>query len=454
MNRKNSFFKLITAMALAIIICLSTAIPVLAQPSQQYPGVIEGTENNPAEAGITKILKMPVGTTTPTTTFTFIIEKLSFNEYEDDEHKDLMPYIGTTTQTPHISTVDIPFSDTDIGTADGGTKSVIIETGNLLNMNWLDIDWPTAGVYTYKVTEDDTTFTNNGAAIPDTMDFSPAEYMVSVWVENGDNGSLYVKYVSATVVTTDIDGEKGDGKVDPTPGNQNSSGKGYSQMIFTNTYLLNNGGTDPDDTVLIVSKTVDGLGANQTNLYFPFVINISNPETVADPMTFKAYIFQGNNVIADITDNEVAGDNVTVTKDNSNNDVITFIAGSPLVLKLKHGQWVSFIDLPVGTIFEVTEDATTDYAPSYGLYAHELNESRGASQNDFITAPLAPAIAYVREDNESYAHFLNMFKTITPTGIGVDDLPYIIIIGLAVVSLVGFGLVMFRRRMRPESNEQ
>jgi hypothetical protein len=121
-------------------------------------------------------------------------------------------------------------------------------------------------------------------------------------------------------------------------------------------------------------------------------------------------------------------------------------------LKLKHGQRLAFLDLPVGASFTATEAATTDYTPSYSLTAYNetaegvIDENITGTKGVSLTAPsLAFGTAYVAEENTSKADFLNTFKDILPTGIAVEDLPYIVLIAVMLTAIAGYIVLKVRK---------
>ena len=442
-TKRKSIFTMITSALLSTLLCFSMTLPVFAEPLP--PGVVgAASEDKPANAAITKKLIMPAGTPTPTVTFTFTFEKFSFNNVEADKTK--LPNIGTATADPLKSQTTLSFKD-ETGTENGGTKTIMKETPGLLG----SVNWPNGGVYTYKVTEEATGFTANPGTNGklDEMIFSKAVYELSIWVDNrADGKGLYVKYIAAKLVTAEKQGESVGHKVDPTPGGNSTTGTGFSDMVFTNSYLKNNGGVNPTDTVLAVSKTVAGNGSNQTDKYFKFDVTIKNPETVSGTKTYKAYVLEGTNVVSPLTPNKISGG--TVKPDGNGKDYIEFAVTDStakiLTIELKHGQKLSFIDLPVGAGFTAKEYAMADYTPGYALTAYKASEKKVASENITsqtmgieLTAPsTAFGTAYVSADNSSKADFTNTFKLIAPTGIGVDDLPYIALIAVTLIALTGY----------------
>jgi len=467
--KRKSIFTFITSITLAMVLCFGMVLPVFAAPSTEYEGVYEGTEEKPADAAITKKFAMPVGTNIPAATFTFIFTKFSFNAKEADTDK--LPHLGTLNVDDNAGTseVNVTFDANYEVTETNGIKTAVKETQALLE----NIDWPGGGVYTYSVTEKQPQSpdeTNTSRAYTENMTYSQAEYKLSIWVENGAQGP-YVKYISAEIIKNDTPGTTGAGKVDPTPGTSNSSADGHSQIIFTNTYLKNNGGKDPKDPkdiVLKISKDVTGAGANQNN-YFKFDVTVTKPATVsADPAPkYKAYIMEkvkdgsGNAVIRPVPADSVSKNYGTTLSDAYGN-YIEFTSGEEIKeISLKHSQWLAFTDLPVGSAFKVKEYAAVDYTPGCLLSAYKVHPT-DSKESVFVNAlsikkkdpnseltiidtsvlDFGNGIAYVGDNNDTKAEFINAFSTITPMGIGVDDLPYIALLAAALTVFAGY--IVFR----------
>ena len=420
--------RLLVCAALVMALCCSAALPALAAD------LSEGTEASPAQAAVAKVLKMPVGTDTPELTFNFKFEALTV---------DGKPYEPSPANMPAISDKAIDFSSG--GTAESnppaGVKIVWKESANIV----AGVIWPHAGTYMYKVTE--TQSVTPAVGTGETVTYSKAEYEISVYVENGTNG-LYVAYIEAHRTKTDAgDAEQGKPKVDPTPGGDDEN---YfcSQMIFTNEYAKTNGGTDPKDpadTVLSISKTVAGLGGNQTTKYFPFEVTVTKPAVgVAGTPVYKAYVVEGSAIVSPIGTEITAATNVKT--DGSGKQYIEFTSGTPLDIRLKHGQRLAFIDLEVGTSFTVTEAGDPDYKPSYSLV---LNGGNSSNVNPgTVNMPLTIAKSYIGEKTNG-VDYTNTRNMTTPTGISVDILPYVVLIGIALTAVAGF--VAFKAHKRVNS---
>ena len=420
MTKKNtSVFKMITTMAFAMILTLSLALPSYASNLITWEDENFGTPNKSAEAGLTKILVMPVETIFPATiSFDFSFTPKSFNGDESDKN---MPVIGTG------GVVTVTFTSADDPTAVNGAKTAIKESGDLLG----NLNWTRPGVYVYTVTETTTSKVTVDplTGVKEELTVSPAVYDLYVYVKEGVNSNnqtvFYVYLVGALTITTD-EGDPGGEKVDPTPGTQNSKGE-YSQMIFTN-YFLRTNGTDPvDDAVLKISKTVaDGYGDKTKD--FEFSVTVTNPVTVKDDT--KTYNAQKMNAVGTV------------------GGVIVFTTGIPKDVTLKHGEWLSFYDLPVGSSFEVTEKATPDYTPSY-LLTRSGGHAPVAVPGELGKAlNIPPTYLTDNKGNPDSAAYTNTRDDLPITGISVDNLPYLVMIALVLFSLAGFVAIKARRGQR------
>ena len=398
----------------------------MATPAFAKGAPIIGTEAEPAQAAATKMLVMPIGTTTPTATFTFDFAKKSMDE-------STAP--AALAEMPAITSKSVSFTAADVGTTVGGIKSVPKETASI----FVGVTWPHAGLYEYTVTERTDTFTSTSQ---NSMTFTDAVYDLKVYVDNGTNG-LYIYAIAAVIVVTDPfneDDNVGD-KVDPTPGGDPTIDGDFSKMVFTNNFLRNNG----PETVLAISKTITGTGADRSK-YFPFSVTVTNPATVNDPAkTYKAFVVQGTTTLQTITANAPAGN--IISGDDPRGPYIRFTTGVPLTVNLTDGQHLAFTDLPVGASFTATDQAAVDFTPSYRL---TLNAVQGSVVAGAENSALSTGSHYITESYPDRADFNNTYKTIAVTGIFVDDLPYYAIIGVALLTLAGFVLFKSRRRRLEE----
>ena len=426
------------ATIIAMVMMLTFALPALADDPPATGST--GTELNPAKAAATKILKMPIGTVTPNIDFTFEFEKVSLDTHNDTTSINKMPTVAP------VSTNS--FSTSGIGITNvGNIKRVVQEVEIFAGVNW-----PEAGIYAYHVTEKQ--MSAYSPARLDTFlekwEYSPAKYLVTVFVENKADGSgVYVKTITAKVITAETDGAAAGTKVDPTPKDPGTTGD-YSKLIFSNTYLKNNGGKDPDDpkaaAVMALDKVVSGdYGSHSQN--FPFTVKVSHPEVGKLPTDpYRAYLVNSSGVVmSDFTANAVSG---TIKTDGKGNKYIEFPAGANVNVSLKHGEKLIFTDLPVGAVYDVLETGTPDYAPTYAVKTHPTNApiSDNAGDGASLAIPSTPLTDNGLTNTVTYNNRFTV--TIADTGISVENLPYIVLIAVMLLSLVSFIVVKTRRNAK------
>jgi len=377
-------------------------------------GPISGTEANPAQAVITKELKMPDGTVTPAETFTFTLAKKDVDGDTTTAALATMPAIGSQTVT---------FTGAETGTTASGVKTVTGETASL----FAGVTFPHAGVYTYTVTE--------AAGSTTGMTYSQASYDVSVYVANGTSG-LYVAAIGTTVVIVDHTGQAVGDKTDPTT-STNVSGA-YSAMVFTNTYVKKTGGTDvtdPADQTLAISKTVSGDYGDQTK-YFAYSVTVTQ-SALATGTTYKGYVVENGAVVTAAANGTIGG------TDPTNGAYISFPSGTAVTVNLKHGQTLAFIDNEVGSSYVAVESAVADYTADVSIVVNGATAI--AIANPSANTSLSTSSRLIGE-NANTADFTNTYKTVTPMGIALNNLPFILMIVLAAGAFVAFVVVKSRKK--------
>ena len=453
-----------------LLLALVLAFVMLCFASMPAAMADEGDENGPGnaaetdKAAITKLLKVPYGTSFPEGgfTFKFLIELTS----EDGEApKGNAPIIGekyndpeSGEPVPNTGYVEINLTSGDYPTTHGNLNYYYLESQSIFDST----EWPHAGIYEYRITEEPNTLP---PAINAHLTYSKAEYTLYVYLDTDGEGGYEITHIGAVMTRTDADVEVENAtKVDPTPG---SSSEGpYSEMVFTNEYW-NVTGPDPDtdpgpdpefDATLYVSKTVDGFYAN-AETYFTFDVTITAPDLSGVPESYKAYIIDGN---AELPSYVTAEDMKDPEKNNvgaglvsgapdAYGDYITFASGAPLTLNLKHGERLVFVGTPVGTSYEVTERAVANYAPGvFVMYSSEASEHNIVTPNTPLAIPNAEfssanGLMLVGE-GENYAAFTNTRDAVTPTGLNLNDLPFIGMIALGLGALIVFVAVKSRSK--------
>jgi len=451
-KKGNTLFKVLTSLAIVALMSVSMVLPALAD-DPPYVGPIGESSKKPAPSAITKIFEMAVGTTTPNATFEFIFTPYSYDGtlYNDTTKEPEMPGIGP---------VEIKYSaltDSEaIILADGDSRILIKESEDLT----AKIEWPDVGIYTYIVHELEDGVTLVGLPEKTGADYSKAVYTIEFWVDVDSEGEYFVKYVNAKIskTLTEIDvfypGEAAGEKVDPTPDKWDKVPiedidieTHFSGIIFTNTYRKSDGGgtTDPDKTALQLTKKVVGLGSNTLrDVYFNFEVTVSQPSVVTEAQTYKAYVL---------------GADGEVVKTNSNGQTVDsegyfeIDAGTPFTVKLKHDEKLMFVDLHVGAKVEVEEQLNGDdrFIPSYthnfdGKISENFDGKTAGIDWGFPREPGDKGPHYIPELNGTKVDYTNTRTNATPTGLDVNDLPYIVLIGLAAAGLAAFVVMKSRKR--------
>ena len=295
MNKKTiSLLRLAVCMALVMTLFICAAAPSLAvnYGTINDQDALVGTEQNPADAAITKIFSKGQGSATPSATFRFIFEPVSIDD--NPNLKDYMP--------------DIPDAVINYSSSDTVTSSQLAWNANQTDYMpkqtqpiFKNIDWGRSGIFLYKVYEE-----QSGVTITDssrqTVYYSQAVYEITVYVAEKENqaGSFYVWAIGAKRIKTDTGSTTGSEvgvKVDPRPdGDPDKPNLGkYSKLIFSNDYLKHGSGDpdDPEDMMLKVSKTTKGLGSN-SSLFFNFNITIEKP-IKSQKTVYTVYVFETPN---------------------------------------------------------------------------------------------------------------------------------------------------------------
>ena len=457
MNRKiNSLFSHGVMMVIALVMLLGFAIPALA--------ISTGSNaTDPAKAAITKIFMVPVNTTTPQATFTFTFAKAGVDDGTDITG---MPDLGTGGSV--TVTFDLDQKETFIS---NGTKYLVAQSTDILgNLPKDGSAWQAgAGIYKYTVTESDSgiVFSANPYDTEYTS-YSEASYDIEIWVEEDEDGILFARYIVGFYKAGTPDEyypeTPGEGKLDPTPGTTvpgtpDEIGINYSSIIFTNKYWKTDGpvdpGTDPEINALEIVKKVAGLNPNQ-DTYFDFSVTVVTPKVVGnDSKTYNAYIVNeaGAYVLLGVADNP----NTKSGTDVNGRDYITLTSDTAKTVALKHGERLVFFDLEVGAevrVFEtITSGTRVKYSRTFSTNAgNEFNMPAGAVGTwGFPRNPGDAGPHFTKEGvRGNIVTFINTMGATPPTGISVNDLPYIILIILAAAALVGYAAVKSRKKIKSD----
>lgn len=393
---KHRFAKVLSAV-LALVMCMAMGTTAFAANST-------GSETTPATATIVKELQIPGGTTTPAATFTFTAT-------------------SATTDAPEIASKSVTYTAADTA-ADGKLYKTIDLFEN--------VTFSHAGEYVYTVKETSGTYT---AGDKETMTYSAAEYKLTVVVKNGENGP-YIAEIAAQQMKDDAGADIAtQTKVDPNPTDPSNPTSGG--VRFVNTYVK--GGsivkpdpenpegpdkTDPTDALMTIAKTVTGdIGDMVTP--FKFTVSASNPSLVpAADQTVKARIYNADGTYG--------------------NDIII---GSNTEVSLAHGQKLVFLNLYAGATVSFKEtDAIA--IEKYNVSAVVKNGDAAAESCDKETVTSTGITVTPVSENKASATVTNNLESISPTGVIINNLPFIMMI---VVAAAGFVAYIAAKRRRSAS---
>ena len=421
--------------------------------------------DTPPTVAITKLLQVPTGTTVPDGAFEF---NVVLTQVDDVTDNPIGPALGLNNLTgDYPDVVSIPTSTPSLDTTTSmdpdptGTDTYYMESPDLLN----GATFPHAGVYTYSVTEigfdDGVTKDTWPDGIPrGLMKYSKAEYTLTVYVDNGANGLVVDKVIAEQLqnddggdaVTIGPDEQTSYPKVDPTQGGPvgNEESK-YSELAFTNAYVQTSNNADPTKPTLSISNTVTGSYADKTRL-FDFTVTLHDPSNLAQvdasvslvPPFYLAYIVDTSTLdypSGDMTDPGPLGN------DDSSSTSVEVSTSAETTFQLKDGQSLVFVNTPVGLGYTATVNNPTGYIPSYSVTTD--NTTQLVPTTGTVSTTLGTSTQLAGERTNSAA-FTNTRDVIAVTGLTMDNLPFVGLLGLIALGMVGY--IGLRMRLRARVN--
>lgn len=296
-----------------------------------------------------------------------------------------------TSKTPGalLATItDVSFTEGQTGTLKG--EKYVLEGTTYISFQGT---WPHVGEYVYTVTE-----TQDPANKVENVTYDSSEYTLRVYVVN-KNDNLEVEKITA---------EK--------------AGTKTAKILFKNTYAKK-------DATLIIEKNTTGTYANKTQ-QFDFAIAFTKSPTESTLGEFNGTITRkGNNTSEPVT---------------TNNGSYNF--------KLADGDKLQFTDLPVGTTYVVTENgAKDDYTPSVTVIenAQETVKDRVAqNEEQALSTQKENGEKNLIGENTNKVTFTNTYKNVAVTGVIMNNLPFILLVAVAIVAFVS--LAVMKRHIRSE----
>ena len=257
-----------------------------------------------------------------------------------------------------------------------GTQSGDHAYGSLTLDNVFKIDdFKHAGEYVYTVEE--APGSNNK------ITYDNSKYTLRLYVTNGDNGLEF-----SGVTVENADGEK----VDPII----KDGDNTSDFNFENTYKED---FTNDDGILTVTKSVTGDYGDKTKT-FPVTVQLTIPSTA------------------------------TVSDVNLASDSKGTLSGLTVTANLADGDSIIFSKLPAGTTFKVEETQANFYT---GTISGDLvDENTFATGVDVTAASTGPIV----DSNGKTVTITNNRDNVIPTGVIINNLPYILMVAVAVLGAV------------------
>ena len=288
---------------------------------------------------------------------------------------DVNPAINAT--NPEISCTFTPNTTS--------TESIITDTKSTSSINFYANNSTVPGVYKYSISEATTTDTN--------VTYSTETYTILVEVTNPTQGTGFV--ITPHVYAGDVD--------------YNTNAEKAGAITFANSY------TENKANALKVTKTVTGNYGDKQE-YFQFSGTITIPSTAKEAVKFTPN-----------TDITSANNDTTYTVEPGGTQEFTFY--------LKSGDALEFETLPVGTTysFRETKAGTDGYTTTIsGADQVEYKDNT----NVVKPSTIAKGTVTDADDDKDEVLFTNDKNSTPLTGVIVNNMPYIALLGASGAGLV------------------
>ena len=403
---KKTFLKKLVTASIAAVTALSVfrGVPTFADDNDV--ATAKATGETSAKVSINKVLNIAEGITTPEATFTFTFTP------KTGTSSNGAPYETISDSNGKIAAKNVVYSKSDL--LQPNQTSIKKDTGNIFE----SVTYTHAGEYVYTVAETQNVgwaqILKNSVAI-DSMTYDNRSYEMHVIVKNKQSSGVYISSVYFKLVST-----SSTAKVKPS-----EKGELYKYDLFVNTYRKNAGKiTNPNEPTpnkpkpenfnpgaksLVIKKLVEGDSADKTK-DFTFKLTFTKAST-DDQGTFVGQVGSTS---------------------------YTFENGKEKTITLHHDQSLVFDNLPAGTRYKLVESGSQGYTASAAY------KENGASKNQAGTVSTnftQDSILVGEKPNDNT--ITNSLPDVTPTGLLIDNLPFILMIGLG---LAGFVVLSKKRR--------
>lgn len=406
--------KRLLAISLSLMIAVTLSSVSIATVFAAESGISDDGTEAATSFALTKEFNVGEGITVPDEAFSFTVTPApAGNPYTGETE-----YVGDSAKYATLSFAAISFAESDRG--DSTPEKLVKESKGTFTGKF-----GSAGLFVYKVKENVPSPETAGMTYDKT-----SEYYVKVYVKNGENGPE----VAGVGVTDGTEKKDATPQAD-NPGNNQpvpESKEGTGQFRFVNSYVkevtknpetVDGEGNPTAAGAFDLEKLVAGEYGDKTK-EFTFNIKVTLPSTAADNYSLAA---------------KANGEDVAFTADASNAKVKT------ATVSLADSQHLNFATLPAGTKIEFQETKVDHYAQNYeGKHKNPLVAIAAGDANAPDAAALAACTVTVGEKG-AYVNYTNTFDKdeVTPTGILINNLPYILLILLAAG-----GIVVFARKRR------
>ena len=403
---KKTFLKKLVTASIAAVTALSVfrGVPTFADDNDV--ATAKATGETSAKVSINKVLNIAEGITTPEATFTFTFTP------KTGTSSNGAPYETIDSSNGQITDKNVSYSGTDVLAT--GQTNIKKETGDIFR----EVNYTHAGEYVYTVAEKQNVgwkvIQKNGSPI-DFMTYDNRNYEMHVIVKNKTTGGTYISSVYFKQVSPSVNG-----KVKPS-----ESGTTYKYDLFTNIYRKNAGKiTDPNEPNPN-KPNVSKVDPNAKSLVIKKVVSGATADKSKD-FTFKLTFTKASTE----TSQSITGKIGETSK--------TFVYGQETTITLRHDQSLVFDTIPAGTRYKLVETGSQGYTASAAY------KENGASKNQAGTVSTnftQDSILIGEKPNDNT--ITNNLPDVTPTGLLIDNLPFILMIGLG---LAGFVVLSKKRR--------
>ena len=403
---KKRFLKKLVTASIAAVTALSVfrGVPTFADDNDV--ATAKATGETSAKVSINKVLNIAEGITTPEATFTFTFTP------KTGTSSNGAPYETIDSSNGQITDKNVSYSGTDVLAT--GQTNIKKETGDIFR----EVNYTHAGEYVYTVAEKQNVGWNviqkNGSPI-DFMTYDNRNYEMHVIVKNKTTGGTYISSVYFKQVSPSVNG-----KVKPS-----ESGTTYKYDLFTNIYRKNAGKiTDPNEPNPN-KPNVSKVDPNAKSLVIKKVVSGATADKSKD-FTFKLTFTKASTE----TSQSITGKIGETSK--------TFVYGQETTITLRHDQSLVIDTIPAGTRYKLVETGSQGYTASAAY------KENGASKNQAGTVSTnftQDSILIGEKPNDNT--ITNSLPDVTPTGLLIDNLPFILMIGLG---LAGFVVLSKKRR--------